>query len=291
MTAAPPTAAPPTAPAGARPSAATASANRAKPPRAVLSTATDELWASLRDALPDLPDDRDAFFDHVAPHDLAQRHVDDLYLAWACLVGSAAALALLERDTLPRVCRALRSFGDPDEIVQMLREQMIARRGLAAYDGRAPPHTWLRVCATRIASRERARGQRAVSLDDAALDQLAPGVPDPELAYFKRHYGDAFRTAFADAVASLEARDRNLLRLAILDGLGIDQLAAIFHVHRATAARQLKQARGDLVAATRDRMCRTLALSPSELDSVLRMIHSLTDVSLKQLLGRQQKAE
>lgn len=249
------------------------------------------MWARLRDALPELPDDRESFFAHAGTHALDQRHVIDLYVAWACLASNAAALAVLERDTLPRVSSALRGFGDPDEIVQMLREQMIARGGIAAYDGRAPLHTWLRVCSTRIALRERVRGQRAVLLDDLALDQLAPGVPDPELEYFKRHYGDVFRTAFTDAVASLAPRDRNLLRLAILDGLGIDQLAAIFHVHRATAARQLKQARTDLVNATRDRMCRALAMSPSELDSVLRMIQSLTEVSLKQLLGRPQKAE
>lgn len=290
MTAALPTAASPPPTARAFRSAETASVSKVSLPPAAPPTAADELWAHLRATLPDLPDDRDAFFAY-APHELEQRHVVDLYVAWACLAPCTAALALLERDTLPRVCRALRRFGDPDEIVQMLREQMIARGGIAAYDGRAPLHTWLRVCATRIALRERVRGQRAVLLDDLALDQLAPGVPDPELEYFKRHYGDVFRTAFTDAVASLAARDRNLLRLAILDGLGIDQLAAIFHVHRATAARQLKQARTDLVTATRDRMCLALALSPSELDSVLRMIQSLTDVSLKQLLGRPQKAE
>ncbi len=170
----------------------------------------------------------------------------------------------------------------------MLRERMLVeksgRTGIAAYDGRAPLATWLRVCATRIGLRERDRERRFERRDDHQLDQIAPGVPDPELEYLKRLYGASFRDAFGEAVASLPPRARNLLRLSVLDGLGIDQLGAIFHVHRATAARQLKEARATLVAATRERMRVTLAISESELESIMRMIHSMADITLGQVL-------
>jgi RNA polymerase sigma-70 factor (ECF subfamily) len=218
--------------------------------------------------------------------DEREPHLADMDLARACERGDAAALASFERDIAPVVERALASFADRREVMQMLREQMFVRtpRGIAAYDGRAPLATWLRVCATRIALREQDRERRISPTDDEQLDQLAPGVPDPQLDYLKRVYGASFRAAFADAVASLVPRDRNLLRLAVLDGLGIDQLAAIFHVHRATAARQLKAARATLVAATRDRMRVALAISESELDSIMRMIHSMVDITLGQVL-------
>jgi RNA polymerase sigma-70 factor (ECF subfamily) len=144
---------------------------------------------------------------------------------------------------------------------------------------------WLRVCATRIGLRDQERARRIEPLDDRHLDELAPGVPDPELDYLKRLYGESFRVAFDDAVASLEPRDRNLLRLSVIDGLGIDQLAAIFHVHRSTAARRLEQARATLVTATRDRMRATLAITESELESIMRMIHSVCDVTLRHALA------
>ena len=77
-----------------------------------------------------------------------------------------------------------------------------------------------------------------------------------------------------------------LLRHSVIDGLGIDQIAAIYHVHRATAARQLKQARTTLVDATRERMRIALRVSETELESIMRMIMSLADITLQQVLAR-----
>jgi RNA polymerase sigma-70 factor (ECF subfamily) len=118
----------------------------------------------------------------------------------------------------------------------------------------------------------------------AELDVLAPGVPDPELAYLQRHYGAQFRKAFAEAVAALAPRERNLLRHAVIDGLGIDQIAAIYHVHRATAARQLKQVRSTLVANTRERMRLTLGIGETELDSIFRVLVAMTGITLREIL-------
>jgi RNA polymerase sigma-70 factor (ECF subfamily) len=201
----------------------------------------------------------------------------DLELARGCARGDGEALAMFEREIVPALSRALASFADRDEVIQVLRERMLAgERGISAYDGRAPLVVWLRVCATRIALRAREREQRVEPVDDRRLDELVPGVADPQLAYLRRVYGASFHAAFAAAVASLPPRDRNLLRLSVTDGLGIDQLAAIFHVHRATAARRLEHARQTLVTSTRDRMRATLAISESELESILRLLTDLT---------------
>lgn len=245
-------------------------------------------WDRARAAHPQLPDARDEFCAFAAAiPDLEGRHVADLYLAWACTRGDEAALATFERDIVPALARVLASFADRDEVIQVLRERMLTgERGISAYDGRAPLVVWLRVCATRIGLRCLERERRAEPLDDRRLDELAPGIDDPRLAYLRRVYGASFREAFDEAVASLAPRERNLLRLSVIDGLGIDQLAAIFHVHRSTAARRLEHARDALVAATRDRMRVTLAISESELESILRMLQSLTDLTLGNLRDR-----
>lgn len=224
--------------------------------------------------------------------ELERRHVEDLYLALGCARGDRAALTALEDVTMPVVLRGLGKIGTSEdgrrEVLQMLREQMLVADdgppGIAAYDGRAPLAIWLRVCAARIGMRQAAREQRNESLDDDRLDQLAPGVPDPELAYLRQHYGAQFRAAFGEAVASLAPRERNLLRHSVIDGLTIDQIAAIYHVHRATAARQLKQVRATLVATTRERMRASLGVGETELDSIFRVLMSMADVTLREAL-------
>ncbi len=223
--------------------------------------------------------------------ELERRHVEDLYLALGCARGDRAALTTLEDVTMPAVLRGLGNIAMSDDgrrdVLQMLREQMLVADdgppGITAYDGRAPLAIWLRVCAARIAIRHAAREQRNELLDDDRLDQLAPGVPDPELAYLQQHYGAQFRAAFAEAVASLSPRERNLLRHSVIDALSIDQIGAIYHVHRATAARQLKQARTTLVAATRERMRVMLGVGETELESIFRVLVSMVDVTLREV--------
>jgi RNA polymerase sigma-70 factor (ECF subfamily) len=222
--------------------------------------------------------------------ELERRHVTDLYLAFGCTRGDPAALATLERQVLPVVARGVASFADAEEILQMLRERMLVvkdgRRGIGGYDGRAPLATWLRVCAARMGLRTAERQRRSAPLDDRALDQISPGVADPELSYFKQHYGARFRVAFDEALASMTPRARNLLRHSVIDGLGLDQIAAIYHIHRATAARQLKQARSTLADATRERMRLSLGITEAELESIIRMIASMTDIALRQAFAR-----
>jgi RNA polymerase sigma-70 factor (ECF subfamily) len=270
--------------------------------RSALRPAVEAAWRRAREAHPACAVSPVALFAYIGERiaggdpviEIEHRHVGDLYVACGCEQADPAALAVLEREVLPRVDRALASLplcaDDRAEVIQVLRERMLVagdgRPGIAGYDGRAPLATWLRVCAIRMARRHANRGRRAVEIDDDALDHLAPGVPDPELAYFKQHYGAQFRAAFRVAVASLTARERNLLRYSVTDGFGIDQIAAIYHVHRATAARQLRQARQALADATRQRMRDALGVGEHELDSILRVLMSMTDAALQEILAR-----
>ncbi len=262
-------------------------------------------WQRARDAYPELGVSAAELFAYAGARirdrdpaaELARRCIADLYLACACDRGDATGLALLERHVVPVVERGIASFADRGELIQILRERMLVdrdgRRGIGAYDGRAPLAVWLRVCATRIGIRQADRDKHNTELDDRRLDELAPGVPDPELAYLKRLYGAQFRTAFGDAVASLAPRERTLLRHSVIDGLGIDQIAAIYHVHRATAARQLAHARESLIGATRERMRVALGIGERELESIMRMIQSMADITLRDVFAprRLEKSE
>ena len=107
---------------------------------------------------------------------------------------------------------------------------------------------------------------------------------DPELGYLKRLYRSEFKDAFQTAVAALPARDRLVLRQSVLDSLGIDALAKLHHVHRATCARWLETARAAILATTQKILIERLELSRDELQSVIRLISSKLDVSLTRVL-------
>lgn len=99
-------------------------------------------------------------------------------------------------------------------------------------------------------------------------------------------YRDEFKRAFHAAVEALDDRERLLLRQHALDGLSIDQLAALHGVHRATAARQVQAARQSVLAATQRELIRRLRLARGELASVMRLIASRLDVTLPLALRR-----
>ena len=99
-----------------------------------------------------------------------------------------------------------------------------------------------------------------------------------------RHAGE-FERALRDAFAGLDERERNLLRLHFLDGLGIDGLAPVFGVHRATAARWLAAARTRLHDGVIALLQARLDVDARELESLARVVRSELEISLRSLLG------
>ena len=76
-----------------------------------------------------------------------------------------------------------------------------------------------------------------------------------------------------------------MLRYHHVDGLNIDEIAAIYRVHRVTAFRWLEKAKEQLVKVTHEQLRARLKVTPGELDSVLRMIQSQVHLSLIRNLG------
>lgn len=65
-----------------------------------------------------------------------------------------------------------------------------------------------------------------------------------------------------------------------MERLGIDEIAGIYRVHRATAARWLARIRERLYTGTRTELMQRLAVDPREFDSVMRLIRSRLDASI-----------
>jgi RNA polymerase sigma-70 factor (ECF subfamily) len=243
-------------------------------------------------AWPDVPLAREVFDAAVRDlsiDELAKLRTADLYLALACAQGAPAALAVFDRDLVGVIERAVTAAGatpaETAELVQIVRVRLLVAKtpdapaAIAGFSGRSSLASWVKVVATREAARLLAHDRREQPTDDLAIaDQAAEA--DPRLEHLKRTYREEFRAAFAAAVDALTDRERLLLRQHVLDGLGIDQLAPLYNVHRATAARWVAAAQRAVIERTHQAMRDRLRIPHEELQSILRLIQSQLDISL-----------
>ncbi|MEJ7600205.1 MAG: sigma factor-like helix-turn-helix DNA-binding protein [Kofleriaceae bacterium] len=259
-------------------------------------------WQRCRDARPDVRVELAAFADYLAarrPDDvtlddqLATWCLDDLYLACACVAGEAAAVHAIERELGPIIDVVLSTWDRTvaDETRQRLRAMLMVDhngRGplLAHYAGRGALGRWIRVVAAREAGKTRRADQAAMPVDDDALFDALVAHDDPQLAAIKHDAAIAFRAAFLATVAELDRTERTVLRLHILDGLTIDDIAPMYRVHRATIARWIGNAKQTLLERTRRRLMHELRLDGAEVDSLIRAVQSRIELTESVLESR-----
>ncbi len=228
-----------------------------------------------------------------------ERDLSALFLACACVRGVPEAIGAFEKEYVGEIRRAgerARLTGDGvTELTQVLRQELLVGRDggrpkLAEYGGRGDLRGWLRVTAMRAALKVKKRSQHDAAApahqgNESLFAEMRSAGDDPELSYMKALYGDAFRAAFGLAAQSLDPRDRNLLRQHFVEGKTIDNLGTLYGVHRATAARWIQGAREKLLSATRREFAHRAQVSPRECESVLRLVQSRFDVTLRRLLS------
>ncbi len=225
-------------------------------------------------------------------------HVTDLFLAHACATGARGASTAFEKAYAPLLRSALSRFRlgpeGEDEVTQTVRERLfLPREGgparIADYSGKGPLSAWLRAVVARAAldllRRAKRPGDPGKRDADEELRDAAGALGDPELELLLTRYREPFKEAFQSALGTLPERERSVLRLAIVDGMNVDGIGALYGVHRATAARWVAQAREALALGTRDKLAKELRVSTVELDSITRLCRSQVDVSLVRLLG------
>lgn len=224
---------------------------------------------------------------------LAELQIEDLYLAFACSRGVAGSLEAFDAAYGSELRAAFSKMripaGRQDDLRQRLWQKLFLESEgpprVLEYSGRGKLRHWFRVTVVRALLDDLRREKR---VPDPVPDDTILGLPspdrDPELEHLRRLYSHEFRLAFEQAVLGLVPEDRNVLRCYYSQSMTVDQIAAAFGVHRATAARRVNRARETLVAATRQYLSRRLKLTGHELESVIRLIESNLHVSVLRLL-------
>jgi RNA polymerase sigma-70 factor, ECF subfamily len=212
---------------------------------------------------------------------------NDLYLAGGCSHRDPAALRIctdwLVREAAFAAGAARISDTLRDEAIAVTQSQMFVIRetkpaAIGDYAGRGALRGWLRISVAREMVRLAKKQQQSVELADQLVGSA--GFEDPLLAQLKVKYRTEMATAFRTSLSELPARDRTLLRYQLVDGLSIDDIGAIYRVHRATAARWLAKIREDLIASTRGLMSQSLGVDTGEAASIVRLVQSQLDVSV-----------
>ncbi|CAN5901321.1 hypothetical protein BH11MYX2_BH11MYX2_40360 [soil metagenome] len=224
----------------------------------------------------------------------------DIYLACACAKQVPGAINTFDRDYIKEVDIALarmRITGSRlADVKQLVRQRLFVGGGtsgaptspgkISEYAGRGDLRRWVRSVAVRTCLNDLRKGKREILVDDdQMIAQHAVSADDPEIQYMKRTYSNEFKAAFSDALSQLGPREQTLLRYHHVDGLNIDEIGAIYRVHRVTAFRWLEKAKELLVRSTLETLRTRLKLPSAELDSVLRMIRSQIHLSLIRHLG------
>ncbi len=265
-----------------------------------LEIALAELLAAARARWPEVAFDPvavvESLADSWAPADPAASLVElppfavDLVLAQACLRGELTALRVLRREMFARADLVLGRLrlppADHDDVRQEVEAKLLVgeRPKLAQYDASGPLPSWIASVAGREGLVLLRRRQPTEALDE---DGLFDDDDDPELAVLNARHGADFKRAFQAAVSSLSPRDRTVLRALLVDDRSVNDIAALYRVHRVTASRWISEIRRTLLLDTRRRLQQALQLDPSSVDSAIRIVAGQLELSLYRLLGAQ----
>lgn len=170
------------------------------------------------------------------------------------------------------------------EVAQALRERLFLMPAggatrIGRYDGSVPLQAWVRVIARRCAYNLRdARPHWAEEIAGSLVH--IPEFASPEAQLAREGFRDQLRRAFVDAVKGLGQRERAVLRMHVAEGLALDEVAAAYGVHRATAYRWMATAHATVLSKTREALERQLGPSSPDLDSLLRSAMSGLDLGI-----------
>jgi len=250
-----------------------------------------EVWGRGREAWPeiDLSEERFAELTRELPEEDAGEAAE-LYLACAWVAGLASAGEVMARDYLPPLRRRLAKMRlaahEIDEVVQQTCERLIGRDDegrarLVKYARQGRLQSLLVVVGTHIAIDSFRRAGREKSDQDALVALAATSDPRADLMRLQKQ--TVFKAAIEAGLESLDPRERTVLRLHLIDGLTLDEIAEIHQVHRVTVSRWLAAARVAIVERAREAARAQFGLSDTEFDAAYTGSH--LGLSLERLLG------
>ncbi len=224
---------------------------------------------------------------------VAGLQTDDLFLAAACARGDSRAIRHFERTVLPAAEPAIARIDASREFVEdalhevRIRLLVDGEQGPArirSYLGRGPLTSWVRVVAMRTSYGLKRAKPAEVPEEIERLAALPFEGTSPELSALRRDFAGPFHEAFKAALDALDARERNVLRLYLLEGVPSEVIGRMYGVHRATVARWIAGTHQQLLSETRRRLTAELGLIGKDLDTLMKLVSSGLEISIATVL-------
>ncbi len=235
----------------------------------------------------------------IEGHGLTSLHVEDLFLAWACLSQQREALAAFERFTRPLIALAVRRDArDTDELIHQVQIKLLVAEGtraprLADYTGVGPLKAFVMVMAMRCLADARRSDERRREehVGDGWLElaSIAGSNTGPETQVQWAELEPHAARAVNEAMAALSVRQRTILRLHYVEGISAEALGRMYSVHRATTTRWLVDARERVLELVQQRLRSTLDVSTASLASINQTLVGGLELSLPALVESSDK--
>ncbi|MER2561185.1 MAG: hypothetical protein ABTQ32_10715 [Myxococcaceae bacterium] len=235
----------------------------------------------------------------IEGHGLTSLHVEDLFLAWACLSQQREALAAFERFTRPLIALAVRRDArDTDELIHQVQIKLLVAEGtraprLADYTGVGPLKAFVMVMAMRCLADARRSDERRREehVGDGWLElaSIAGSNTGPETQVQWAELEPHAARAVNEAMAALSVRQRTILRLHYVEGISAEALGRMYSVHRATTTRWLVDARERVLELVQQRLRSTLDVSTASLASLNQTLVGGLELSLPALVESSDK--
>ncbi|MCP3064187.1 RNA polymerase subunit sigma-70 [Myxococcus sp. K38C18041901] len=217
---------------------------------------------------------------------------EDLYLACACASGEPTALEDFERHILRHLPARLARLSPSmrQEVLQVVRERLLVANGdtpprIASYGGRGPLLSWVGIVAARISGELMDRDthlQLVAESPEELARHLSPR--DPECALLREDARRLLAESLRRAVSVLSEQERTLLSLHHLHGFTLDRLTRMYGGSRSGIARRVAATRKQLLERVRLELAPRLKHDVLALESLLGLLGSRLELSLKGLL-------
>ncbi|HQU44636.1 MAG TPA: hypothetical protein PK867_17595 [Pirellulales bacterium] len=213
--------------------------------------------------------------------------VFEVVLAQALQSGTPKAAEMFDSDYMPKVRSVARHLGGQravDVVENFAAELILPRDGrpprIASFQGRTPLASWLRAVVTNYWISQ-TRKRQSVNLP--VLPESPADDGDPAAVIDGRPCEELLRPVFSDALRPLEAEDRLLMKMLLLDGVGQNELARAFGVHSGTLTRRRQRA----AAAVLDRVRELVEqhASPRQVGHCLELALAGNDARLRERLA------
>ena len=223
-----------------------------------------------------------------------QLHVEDLYLACACGAGVAGAAARFEERCGPRLKAVLGAAVKSPDLRAEIRQRVLdlllvgtidVPAKIRGYSGQGPIDSWTAVVAQRqLAMLLRKDEIERRAREGAALEAALSGGAAPEVAFTKHRYRAEFERAMAEALSTLEERNRMVLRLNLVSRISLEDIGRMYGVAQSTVSRWLANARHQVLTEVTRLLRQRLGATPDEIASLAGVMASQIDLSISRLL-------